>query len=665
MESDQLGDMASGVLRVKNLKWKLGRMRAMSPSEIFYRAHGLSHTYLEKAGYCRARPVLPTGKTGKFFIEHFSKDFDATSYRAAADRVLAGVFDVFAMRDQQLGFPPNWNLDPKTGTQAPLTFGKSLNYRDPELVGDIKYLWEPNRHAELVILAQAWHLTGDVRYEEGCKRLLDSWFLQCPYPLGANWTSSLEHACRLVNWSIAWFLLGDGSIRDRDTEFRRRWLDSIYQHCHFIAGHFSRYSSANNHLLGELMGLFIGSVVWPLWSETAQWSKLAATEFEAEILQQNAEDGVNREQAIWYQHEVADMMLIVALLGRANGIKFSAVYWQRLERMLEFISAVMDANGNVPMVGDADDARLLRLAPVNVYRSLLATGAILFDRGDFKVKAKYYDDKNRWLFGQAGHIKWNVLPPATVDNPRRAFSASGYHLLGNHFGSDEEVSMLVDAAPLGYLSIAAHGHADALAVTLSVGGNPVLVDPGTYAYHTQGRWRNYFRGTSAHNTVRVDGMDQSVIGGSFLWHEKANARTEVWETSVGCDRFVGSHDGYFRLADKVLHRREITFDKLSRTFKIIDYLDCQSRHDIELFWHFAPTWAVSFDENLVTAKAHGQTVMLSFDGHHAESQLFNGDDDLPLGWYSEKFDEKIPTTTVRRSSQIDGLATFVTLISVA
>ena len=55
-----------------------------------------------------------------------------------------------------------------------------------------------------------------------------------------------------------------------------------------------------------------------------------------------------------------------------------------------------------------------------------------------------------------------------------------------------------------------HGHADALSITLSVGGKETLVDPGTYRYNGEPEFRKYFKGTRAHNTVTIDGLDQAV-----------------------------------------------------------------------------------------------------------------------------------------------------------
>ena len=339
----------------------------MSPSEVGFRVGRKIQGTVERAGIGLARPSVPAGQCGKPWLTRLPHEFDLERYRRAADRILDGMFDVFALRGAQLGFPPRWNVDPRTGIEAPLVFGKDLNYRDPALVGDIKYLWEPNRHLELVTLAQAWHLTREERYALGCRTLLDSWFSQCPYPRGVNWCVSLEHAVRLVNWSFAWFLLGgDAAVifeGEAGQAFRQRWLESIYQHCHFIPRHWSRHSSANNHLLGEATGLFVGALTWPLWRESAEWARQARAELEREALAQTFADGVNKEQAIWYHHAVADMMLVAGLVARANDRDFGKEYWGRLEVMLEFIASVMDVGGNVPLIGDADEGVLVRFVP--------------------------------------------------------------------------------------------------------------------------------------------------------------------------------------------------------------------------------------------------------------------------------------------------------------
>ncbi len=653
------------------LLWKLNRLRVMGASEVGYRVQQALHARLEQRGIGLARPGEPSDRLGTPWCDMQPGVQDIKPYRAAADRIVSGQFDVFAMQRAELGFPPRWNRDPKTGTEAPLTFGKTLNYRDEQVVGDIKYLWEPNRHLELVTLAQAWHLTGEMKYAEGCRILLGSWFEQCPYPLGPNWTSSLEHAVRLLNWSVAWQLVGGAEsplfAGSEGQAFRRRWLDSIYRHCHFIAGHFSKYSSANNHLFGEYAGLFMGALMWPCWNESARWLETARTGLETEALKQNAPDGVNREQAVWYHHEVADMMLLCGLAGRTNGVEFTSAYWKRLESMLEFIAALMDVGGNVPMVGDSDDAVMVRFSrepAFNAYRSLLATGALLFGRGDFACKAGTFDDKSRWLLGDKGALDFSRLMalPAESGPAKRAFPDGGYYILGDRFDTPDEARIVADVGPLGYLSIAAHGHADALAFTLSAGGHEILIDPGTYAYHTQKKWRDYFRGTSAHNTVRIDGMDQSVIGGNFMWLAHAGARCEKWETDSGRDILVGAHDGYQRLQDPVMHRRSLEFDKAARVLRVSDTLTCKGQHHVELFWHFPEICRIAVNGNEISARCDGQTAGIVMPGVDWQPRVVSGQETPPLGWISRRFDRKISSASVVWSGRISGTTTLDTEI---
>jgi hypothetical protein len=654
-----------------NFRWALARMRAMGARELGHRAAQRLHMQLQHAGFGRvaAKPCYAT--RGEPWIATWPSGFAAGTYRDAAERILAGSFGLFG-REWAVGFPPDWNRDPSTGTRAPLAFGKTLNYREPALVGNIKYLWEPNRHLELVTLAQAWRLTGEGRYAEGCRTLLDSWIAQCPYLMGPNWSSSLELALRLTNWSCAWHLLdGDRSVLFESEEgksFKDRWLSAVRQHCHFIAGHLSRYSSANNHLLGELLGLMLGATTWSCWPESARWRTRAAREFEDQALLQNGADGVNREQAIWYQHEVADMMLLAGLTARANGCELSDAFWKRLEAMLDFIASCMDAGGHVPALGDADDALIVRFSPAadfRPYQSLLASGSVLFARADFRHKAGFFDDKSRWLLGDEAAARFAALAPdSSGERLQRSFEAGGYYILGSDFESPREVRLIVDAAPLGYLAIAAHGHADALSFVLSVAGRPLLIDPGTYAYHTQSRWREYFRGTSAHNTLRVDGTDQSVSGGSFLWTHHARTGCLAVELGSATERVVAEHDGYRRLADPVVHRREVAYQRSTHLIRVTDHLRGSSAHQVEIFWHFAKECQVTLAEETVTARRDSVVLVLRWPVP-LTARLVRGSEDPPLGWISDRFDEKTPTPTLIVSGTVGAQWQGVSTIQVS
>lgn len=643
----------------------------MSAAEVAYRLARIIATKLERGGLRTfARVPSPRVAAGGRPFVLGGGGVDAAPYLAAADAVVTGKLRIFAI-DYAIGTTPRWNRDPKSGREAPLVFGKSIDYRSESLVGDIKYLWEPNRHLHLVTLAQAWRASEDRKYLECLARHVDSWLEQCPFAKGPNWTSSLELGIRLINWSVVWQLTGgSASPLFEGTEgekLRSAWLNSIYQHLHFIRGHLSRYSSANNHLIGEAAGLFIGALTWPCWDACQRWSSDAQEILEREALLQNGTDGVNFEQAISYQQFVLDFLVLAGLAGKANGRDFSDGYWKRIEAMVEYLASIMDVRGNVPMIGDADDGYVVRMSQesdFDPYRSMIATGAVLFGREDFRAKAGRLDDKTRWLLGAEAEAKFQQQLPKIAPLPvRRSFADGGYYILGCDFESDREVRAIVDAGPLGYLSIAAHGHADALALTLSVGGREFLIDPGTYAYHTQKNWRDYFRGTAAHNTVEVDGENQSVIGGNFMWLGKADARCEIWAVDDAVDRFVGSHDGYRRLGDPVLHRREIVFVRGDRRFRVVDTLDCKSDHRVKCHWHFSELCELELRGDVVTATNAGQTVSLKLIEPGGEIKLHRGESEPPRGWISRRFDVRVPTTTVSVTIPIRGTTSMVTEIA--
>jgi hypothetical protein len=636
----------------------------MTPAEVSHRILRALSTHAERAGLVGAGAVPPPdlALASPPWIRA-PVGVDAARYLAAAERIAKGKLDVFALRDIDLGSPPRWNRDPKTGVEAPVSFGKLLDYRNPRLIGDIKYLWEINRQLHLVTLAQAYALSGDAKYYHVIREHLESWFAACPYRMGPNWSSALEVAIRLINWSVTWQLLGGArSPLFEDAEgarFRQRWLESVHQHAQFVRGYFSLHSSANNHLIGEAAGLFIAALTWPHWPGARAWLAAAKATLERETLSQNAPDGVNREQAVSYQQFVLDFLLLPLLAARANGQPFSTAYESRIEAMLVYLASIMDAGGNVPMFGDADDGMVVSLAQggdFSPYRSLLATGAILFRRGDFKLKAGTLDDKTRWLLGSQSEALFKAQDTTQGRlPPRQAFPEGGYYILGCDFETDNEIRLISDAGPVGYRSIAAHGHADALAFTLSVGGLEFLVDPGTYAYHTQGPWRAYFRGTSAHNTLRVDGRDQSQSGGNFMWLKKARAGSSLWSSTAERDVFEGWQDGYTQLADPVMHRRRIVLRKVARRVAIEDRLEMAEEHEIELFFHCGERCRIDPLSDGYAIGQEAKTLILRLPRSEASGTCVYRGSSAPIGgWVSRRFDDKQPSSTIAWRARLKG-----------
>jgi hypothetical protein len=641
----------------------------MSPAEILYRTRKELRRQIERRTSGNGKPSgrWPdiSGKEftpGPWFMELGEREKVRSHARerlrwndAQARLFLEHKFSFFSFSERDFGPAIRWNYDYKRNIETPLDYGPSLDYRDEKRCGNIKYAWEHNRHHHLVELAKACYLTGDRRFGNEVLGQVQSWIEQCPYPRGINWSSALENAIRVINWCFALeFLSASGlGILAENEQLVRRWTLSVYQHLRFISRNLSKYSSANNHLIGELSGLFIGSHCFR-FAESEQWNALSRRLLEEEALKQNWPDGVNKEQAVSYQAFVFDFLLLASLLGKRSGKEFSPPFRERLERMAEYVSAMMSDSGAMPRIGDDDEGYAVRLdfsKGCNQYRSILATSGALFNRADLAEKGGRDDEKSFWLLGFPGVRAHESASRREPD--RTAFEDGGYYVLRSR-----DSRMIVDCGPLGYLSLAAHGHADALSVLLDYRGKEFLVDPGTYAYHTDREWRDYFRGTSAHNTVRIEGKDQSVIGGSFLWTEKAEARL-VSATGAGV---CGRHIGYRRLPQAVIHEREITFVEPGNSYSVTDRISTRGEVQVEQFFHLAPDCRCEKDGEGYRIENGGAVIRIVPSPIIAQADALRGSLDPRAGWYSPGFDRKSPATTLRFSARVKSEAAIMTKI---
>jgi hypothetical protein len=644
----------------------------MSGAEVAHRLARRIRTISENFGTKEVPPADLQARDLRFLPPFIAPAPEALT--AAAERILAGRYSFFDLEDCELGDPPQWNRDPLTQRAAGIRRASAIDYRDEREVGNIKYLWEPNRHLQLPVLAQAHALTGDARYALAIQTQVDSWIQQCPVGRGPNWVSPLELGIRLINWSLAWQLLGGLRARlfatPEGEAFRDRWLESVFQQSRTIISNLSRFSSANNHLIGEAAGVYIAASTWPMWPQIGEWGERCRAVLEDECIRQNAPDGGNREQAFAYQTFVLDFLLLAGLAARARGEDFSPIYWRRIELMIDFLASMTDVAGRLPMIGDADDGLVVRLASepgFSTHRSLIATSAVLFNRADLAAKAGSLDGKTATRLGVEAVRRLAQLKIRGRNRfrPRQQFAESGYYLLGSSFDTPDEVRLLVDSGPLGYLSIAAHGHADALSFVLNVGDREILVDPGTYSYHTDPAWRRYFRSTRAHNTVEIDGLDQSVQTGNFMWGQHARARCIEFDAGSDLQHFVGEQYGYQRLEDPVVHRREITFDARRQVIEIADILRCEGMHSARRCWHFAEDCEVERVGAGLKVTSGLSQVQLQPIEPVDDVQFHRGGTAEQGGWVSRRFGHKQAATTVHWQTRITGQTVLRTRISYA
>jgi len=663
----QLGINLSPQNLMQSLNWYAQRLRVMTAGELAWRMQSAIRDTAEYYCCTLGHPRLPRihvpsedrSSSPAFRLtdiqvgEWSDRKSDQMEYRwyrrlmVKADRIVRHQMSFFDLKNVALGNPINWNFDYKHNLPAPMRFSALIDYRDFKITGDAKFVWEPNRHHHLVVLARAFRASGSKRYAMILANQLTSWLDQCPFGIGMNWRSPLELAVRLINWVWAIDLTRESGIFTG--EFRERLLKSIYLHLWEITRKYSRGSSTNNHLVGEAAGVFIAANYFTELEYPEEWILQSRNILCREIQTQTYPDGGSREQALGYQFFVMQFFLLAGLVGLRAGKPFPDAYWDRLEKVFEFIHAFCHSNARPMLFGDCDDGYVLDLGSSR--DDLLAwmpVASVIFNRPDFARESTGYSEPARWLLERENETKFTSSPavnrqPAVTS---RAFPDSGYYLL-QYSGSrpNEAISVVFDCGELGLKPMAGHGHADALSITLHAFGENVFVDPGTYDYFSYPSWREYFRSTRAHNTAVVDGENQSVIQGPFLWGAAAKAACRQWSPTTNGGTVVGEHDGYTRLKDPVLHCRMVELDGRSRQIVIQDRFTSLGHHQVSLYLHLAEQCrivGVGPDYYIVDFRA-GRCKII-FD-HQLTVQTMLGCEDPIGGWVSYGYHQKVPTTT--------------------
>ena len=276
--------------------------------------------------------------------------------------------------------------------------------------------------------------------------------------------------------------------------------------------------------------------------------------------------------------------------------------------MVDVVAAVTDVRVRAPRQGDSDDGRALLLGPPNANRwvSLLATGRAVFGATDWWPEA-CPDTTSILMSSLAGRHP----QPGRPDVRPGHFADAGLTIMRSSPRDGAEIWCRCDAGPHGFLSIAAHAHADALSIEVRHGGTDILADPGTYCYNSHPRWRNYFRSTLGHNTLELDRQDQSTSGGPTMWTRHAHARLMDLQTAKDgrVVRWAAEHDGYEGLNPAARHRRTVALSSADHRIDIRDRVESPGRHRIRLAFHLGPAVRAVLDGRLVQfswdTAAHG------------------------------------------------------------
>lgn len=539
-----------------DIVWRLRRLKAMSVPEIVWRVSQKGIQKNEKSLF--ASQKIPVNET--IFNDNLAElGIDANKMQINLDNKAFGLHRTIPL----LGgydyekYRMEWNAGFQTEAVWPDSFSYALRYKQRDDIGDARTNWELNRHYQFAILAKDYFASGDSRYLDEFMDLFEDWNQRNPFLHGISWTSAMEVAIRVSNWCYAYCFLS--RARQAEEGLLEQLRIGIINMTEYIACHYSRYSSANNHLIVEAYAIGQSGILL----NYQPWVDLSIQLITQEFPVQNYEDGVNKELSLHYQSFYMEAVGLMMRLLIKNKYMVPRSWPLWLEKMGRYLADCMGSYGEVVEFGDNDEGKVLDLCGrgVDHYRYVLGLLSCLLQEN--YISLENCEESLCWLFTDEER---------KAADGKKAYRAKGsvcYREGGNSIlrSDDGRVLIGVDHAALGFGSIAAHGHADALSFQIYMDGIPVFIDPGTYIYHSDLDSRNAFRKTENHNTVCVDNRDQSEMLGAFLWGKKAECKLLEYNNDGKEITLKAAHDGY----RPVIHIRTFTFDK-NRILTIKDEL---------------------------------------------------------------------------------------------
>jgi hypothetical protein len=453
--------------------------------------------------------------------------------RAIADAVAAGRF-------------------PIQGVMVPL--GAEPDWLSAALPPDREWRLEWSKFYYGLDLAAAAEQTGDRKYLTAWQRLVTSWIAQVP----VDFDPTDVIGRRIQNWVYAWSRFAERFDLDAALQgFEERISASLRAQVDYLRNHLTR---ERNHRTLELYALFVAALAVPALDGDGELLRFAIRALHDNLLADVLPDGVHRERSTHYHHVVLRSLVGVRENARRFALALPSGFDARLVRACEFALHCHRPDGAIPALSDSDSGS---------YLDLLATAGELFGRSDFTYVATR---------GGSGE------PPASTP---ASFPDGGYYIQRSGWGDRaaafaDERYLIFDCGAVGD---GGHGHYDALNVEIAANGGPLIVDPGRFTYSdAPPDWRRWFKGTAAHNTITIDGTDQTPYRSGKPKGPAARARLLQRAVSSGLDVMWGET---LSPAYQVLHRRRILF--VGGDYWLIeDELDAVVPHLYHLRFHLTP-----------------------------------------------------------------------------
>lgn len=454
-----------------------------------------------------------------------------------------------ARRRSGVSMLPSISAAKSTGDESCFSFLRQSKYHHSQhgdwVSKDMPKLWRYNLH-------YFDYLHDPTRSLENKSLLITDWIKHNPLDTEDAW-EPYTVSLRIVNW-IKFFLDKEGAFSEEQSEKlpKVEWVESLYQQAIWLEHHIEYHLLANHYLKNGVALFFAGMYFEGIDAE--RWLQRGAQILRDELKEQFLNDGGHFERSPMYHSIcVADYLDVLNLVRSSPDVvpyHIADEFRSQVTAALEFLSGICLSDGTIPLFNDS----AFGIAPTP-----------------------------HQIFGYAGRVIGYKAPSPSHSVAVSAFPTTGYYVCRR--GGD---MIIVDCGPIGPDYQPGHAHCDTLSYELMIDGQRVVVDAGVFDYEPSSE-RAYVRSTKAHNTLMVDGEEQSEIWGVFRVARRARPiRGHITKKGNEAVLFEGAHDGYMRLSGKPVHRRQIAYDGEEGSWIIADEVEGTGIHRMETFVHIHP-----------------------------------------------------------------------------
>lgn len=483
------------------------------------------------------------------------KDEDRIALISTADQAMRHEFDLLGSGPVALN-PIDWHTDFKSGVR----WDKRYYLEIRGIKGsDIKVPWELSRCQHLLWLGEAYLLTKETKYAKEIIDEINWWIDDNPLMYSVNWTCAMDVAFRAVNWMFALNMIS--SYEGFDDTFSFKVCKCLWQHGFFIRNNLEKtIPYSNNHYVSDLVGLLYLGKLFSHSCKGMNWFTYGRKEFYDQVRIQVLPSGVHYERSVSYHRLMTELLSYPVYMLMRVGNQVPQEVQGRISSMYDYIAAYTKPNGLSPLIADNDDGRFVPLMKRD------------FRRHRYLINYSSIENRFVALGVQPLFCPTSSAPAFFQDAGVAVIHKGEDYLYINHSGyskKPKEDQLLIDT----------HTHNDLLSFELSLCGEDILVDAGTFLYTSSEEDRNAFRSTAKHNTIVVDGEEQNDFTDSF--QIKRNVSKGPLKQM---DEYIFEGE-YYTINGGLRHARK--FDFVGKELVISDTLEKKgSNHTVKLYFHF-------------------------------------------------------------------------------